>query len=223
MRLLAGREDAAVREVTRKIPLRRQEWLATFALCAALLALNAGLPFGQPAQGFTYNSVAVLAGQWWRLLTHPFVHVSLYHALLDGAAFLLLWVSLRDSLPRRFAIVACCAAGAWLVARLSDPTVTTHGLCGLSGVAHGLMSWQALSETRAAAGRRSRFVWLGILAGVVGKCAWEVATGGVLLSNWHLGDVGSPVPGTHAGGVLAALTAGLATGIGRMRALKRRA
>src|SRR5262245_14663245 len=39
---------------------------------------------------------SVLSGEWWRLVTHPFVHVSWYHLLLDGTAFLLLYASLRE-------------------------------------------------------------------------------------------------------------------------------
>ena len=32
---------------------------------------------------------AVGGGQWWRLLTHPFVHVSAWHLLLDASIYIL--------------------------------------------------------------------------------------------------------------------------------------
>src|SRR5436309_13300085 len=35
----------------------------------------------------TFQSDAVRNGQWWRLFTHPFVHLIWYHLLLDGTAF----------------------------------------------------------------------------------------------------------------------------------------
>ncbi len=38
---------------------------------------------------------AVKHGQWWRLLTHPFVHVTWYHLLLDAGAFFILYADLK--------------------------------------------------------------------------------------------------------------------------------
>ena len=58
---------------------------------------------------FIFSSAAWLTGQWWRLFTYPFVHVSLYHLLLDGAAFLLLYQGLEEQNPsiKVFYIISC--------------------------------------------------------------------------------------------------------------------
>jgi len=47
------------------------------ALMLVLLAcLNFPLFFGAPSTRFIFRADAVAAGEWWRLLTHPWVHIS---------------------------------------------------------------------------------------------------------------------------------------------------
>jgi membrane associated rhomboid family serine protease len=41
---------------------------------------------------FAYFPGAVQQGEWWRVLTHPFVHVSWYHLRLCVAAFFMAYV-----------------------------------------------------------------------------------------------------------------------------------
>ena len=84
-------------------------------------------------------TAAVRAGEWWRLVTYPFVHVSWYHLLLDAAAFFTAYVELRHRRGlERLGFVAAAGAGGLLAAWWLAPIVFTRGLCGLSGVAHGL-------------------------------------------------------------------------------------
>ena len=66
----------------------------------------------------------------WRLFTHPFVHVTWYHLLLDGSAFIVLYQSLLQ--PRRIsrlALVFSGAAASLLVSLAS--TGLDGGLCAL--------------------------------------------------------------------------------------------
>jgi rhomboid family GlyGly-CTERM serine protease len=148
----------------------------------------------------TYIPAAVAAGEWWRILLHPFAHVSGYHLLLDGMAFVVLYHGLREPVRCcRLGLVVAAGAGSLLLSLGLAPEVERLGLCGLSGIGHGLMAVMALEMIR----DRD---WMGwpCLAGVVAKAVWESVTGHVLLDAWHFGSVGSPVVVSHLGGVLGA-------------------
>jgi rhomboid family GlyGly-CTERM serine protease len=155
------------------------------ALLALLLPLRDSLCF---------NPSAVVAGQWWRVVTHPFVHVSWYHLLLDGAAFLLLYHGLER---HRLRYVAATGAGSLLASLWFWPAIGTTGLCGLSGIAHGLMAVMALELIH----RGDRLGW-SCLALVAGKAIWEGATGHVVFEGLHSGLIGTPVAVCHFGGVI---------------------
>lgn len=174
---------------------------------AILLLVSAPVLVGASLEPFVFLPEAFRAGEWWRLFTHPFAHVSWYHLLLDGAAFLLLYLSLIEkSWARRMAYVLAGAAGslatAWCVTGLAQ------GLCGLSGVAHGLMAVSAM-EMICGSKPRSAERWVGwiSLAVVLAKAACEVVTGRMFLEFLHFGLLGSPVAVSHAGGVIGALVA----------------
>src|SRR5690348_16262975 len=74
--------------------LRHRPEMLLFAL--AVCIANAPLLAGHCWQALTFQPEAVRAGQWWRLLTHPFVHITWYHLLLDGVAFFILYHSLSE-------------------------------------------------------------------------------------------------------------------------------
>ncbi|PNU18966.1 rhombosortase [Geothermobacter hydrogeniphilus] len=173
-------------------------WLLLLCLC------NLGLLANRPTTQLMFDPAAVAAGQWWRLLSWPLVHVSRYHLLLDGSAFLLLLSGLREeSFFRRSGYVLLAAAGSLAVPLLLAPELSRTGLCGLSGIAHGLAAVSALeliqsTERDPAAGRLG---WL-LLAGLLIKTGWELGQGQVIFADWHLGSVGHPIVSTHAGGFL---------------------
>jgi membrane associated rhomboid family serine protease len=96
---------------------------------------------GTPPVRFVYSPSAIADGEWWRLLSHPFVHVSRYHLLLDGIAFIaLLWGLADRRASERIGLVAASAAASLLAASCVPGETATYGLCGLSGVGHGLMA-----------------------------------------------------------------------------------
>jgi len=166
---------------------------------------------------FLPNEFAV--GEWWRLFTHPFVHISAYHLVLDGAAFLLLYTSLRE--PRRWkrlSLVAWSAAGALIVALIASPLIQDAGLCGLSGIAHGLTAVMALEMILGPNDPLVRRAGWACFALVVVKCAFEAITGNVVFDSWHLGSVGQPVAICHTGGVLGGLLGWLAMNPGASEA-----
>ncbi len=179
-----------------KTAIRNELWLLS-----ALIALaNLPLLTGGPPSALLFIPERVAAGEWWRIVTGFFVHVSGYHLLLDASAFLLLVESLHQlTRTRRMLTVAACAAGSLMV---SLPVIGADGtLCGLSGIAHGLLAVLALhmAEESDQTLRRAGFAGFVI---VVAKCICEAVTGGVLFANLHLGNVAAPVAVCHAGGVL---------------------
>lgn len=181
-----------------------------------LMALNAPLLAGQPWRSLVWAPSAVSAGEWWRLLAHPFVHVSAYHLVLDASAFLLAYAELRErGWCERLSLVAAAGAGSVLAAWSAAPLVETHGLCGLSGIAHGLTAVVGVDLLRSGRDRAMRVAGLLCFAGVVVKSLVEAGTGDVMLISWHVGSLGTPVAVSHAGGVLGALVVELLARRGR--------
>ncbi len=174
-----------------------------WVLALLIMLVNVPLLLGGPNEALLFVPSRIAAGEGWRLLTGPFVHVSLYHLLLDAGAFLMLYDSLRE--PSRFwrlLAVASCAAGSLALAAL---TMMPNGsLCGLSGVGHGLMAISAL-EMIDDSDRTSVRIGAICLVGLVAKSLFEAFTGYVFFASLHLGDIGSPVAVCHLGGVLGGL------------------
>jgi rhomboid family GlyGly-CTERM serine protease len=171
-------------------------WLAVLGLANASLLWS-----GVPATALMFDATAVASGQWWRLLTWPWVHVSGYHLLIDGLTFVLLYQGLHT---RRLTCLLWTAIGSLVVPLLFSTDIYTYGLCGLSGVAHGLMAVSCLELMQS---RDSRVVGGVFLAVLVAKTVWEVATGSVVFHSLHLGDIGHPVVTTHLGGLLGGVAA----------------
>jgi membrane associated rhomboid family serine protease len=150
----------------------------------------------------------VRQGEWWRLATHPFAHVTWYHLLLDAAALLLAYAELGSRRGfERLGFVIAAGAGSLLVAWGFSPLVATNGLGGLSGIAHGLTAVVGLEMLCKESDAGLRIAGLLCFLSVVGKSLIEAVTCEVLFASWHLGSLGTPVAVSHAGGVLGALAA----------------
>ena len=180
-----------------------------FVFAAILLACNLPLAGDRVAESMVFMPDRVMAGEWWRILSHPFVHITWYHLLLDAGAFLLLYGGIGEpSRLKRVAYVAICGMGSLGVSMLASPVVHERGLCGLSGIAHGLMAVSALelAAKDSLAGRscRAGMITFGI---VVAKSVMEVLSGHVLFESLHFGMMGLPIPESHAGGVLSGIAA----------------
>ena len=174
-----------------------------------LLALiNLPILFGSPFHSFAFQPDEVRHGEWWRVITHPFVHVTWYHLLLDGTAFLTLYGTLTEArVARRLAYVFAAAAGSLLLSWAAAPN-PANGLCGLSGIAHGLMAISALELLTAnpplSAERRIGWISFGL---VVAKAAFEALTGRMFFTFLDFGLLGTPVAVSHAGGIIGGLVA----------------
>ncbi len=174
-----------------------------------LVLLNLPLFAGGSTAALAFQADAVAAGEWWRLLTHPFLHVSWYHLVLDGTAFLVLYANLHaEQRWRRLTYVAASAAGSLVIALCASPLIATHGLCGLSGGAHGLMAVTALEMlVLPRADRFTRIAGIASFVAVTAKCLFELATGHAFFATLHFGLLGTPIVACHAGGILGGLVA----------------
>jgi rhomboid family GlyGly-CTERM serine protease len=185
---------------------RRPELLLFTVL---LLVFNSPILAGSCWRSMIFQPGAVQGGEWWRLFTHPFVHVTWYHLLLDGTAFLTLYHSLIEaSVVRRLTYVFAAGAGSLLLSWSAAPAISTSGLCGLSGIAHGLMAVSALelvaSQPPGSAERRIGLIGFGL---VVGKAVVEAFSGRMFFTCLHFGLMGDPVAVSHAGGIVGGLAA----------------
>lgn len=181
------------------LPLDMLFWISL------LLLLNLGLLLGNiPSDLLVFDFNALANGQWWRLCSWPLVHVSRYHLVLDGLAFLLLYYGLDEGRTgRRFMFVLCAAIGSLLLPLMISPLIYDIGLCGLSGVAHGLVAVSSLEMLRH---DRQRIYGVALLAGVFFKVVFELSTGTILFQSLHFGSIGQPIVSTHAGGVIGGIT-----------------
>lgn len=179
-------------------------WLVT----ALLIVANLPLWSGRPPADLVFLPGRVAEGEWWRILTSPLAHVSWYHLLLDGAAFLQLVMSLGEFFGpcRRLFIVLGGGAGSLLLPLATPSPIREVGICGLSGIDHGLMAVVA-AKMLAEEDRSARRQGGCLLAVVVLKSAAEAFTGRILLDSFHLGFLGVPVASSHLGGILGALAA----------------
>lgn len=177
--------------------------LVVFGIVVALL--NWTLLFGHEQTAFVFVPALVRNGEWWRVFTHPFVHVSFYHLLLDASAFFLVYSGLEErSWLKRVGYVVASAAASLAIALLYCSQIASVGMCGLSGIAHGLLAVSALEMIRSTDNMVARAGWT-MFAIIIAKSAIEAVTGNVVFDFLHFGNVGTPIAVGHAGGVVGAL------------------
>ncbi len=147
------------------------------SLCLGLELGGAGV-----RQALAYERSAVLAGQWWRLVTANFVHSGWPHVLLDLSGLVLLWLLFGRTLgPLRFwiaTLVGCVAVG--LGVFYLSPEVEWY--VGISGVLHTYWASGALLAV-------ARKEWGGrwLLGFLVAKLAYERIWGPLPTSTWSIG------------------------------------
>jgi rhomboid family GlyGly-CTERM serine protease len=177
----------------------KTEILEGLIFCTLLLTANISLLSGTQNTAWVLRPSAIQQGEWWRFILHPWVHVSGYHLLLDVTAFLSLFFMLdRKHTYEPWLILLVAWSGQLFAVWFGDPQLHAIGLCGLSGIAHGLfaavcMQWRSEPQLRKMGNL--------LLLGVVAKCVWEAISGQVFLTSLHFGSVGTPLTLCHAGGV----------------------
>jgi len=186
-----------------KIIDRHSLKIEIFVLSLFTFLINFNLFLGEnPNSNFIFYPDKVVSGQWWRLITSPFVHSSLYHLTLDFSAFIILYIIIGEiQFKQRFAVFLGAIAGSILIGSAFSIAVSSIGLCGLSGVAHGLMAVAALIIIS----KNKKIIGVIILFVIITKVIFECTTGNVFFLSMHHGACGIPIAGSHGGGVIGAL------------------
>jgi rhomboid family GlyGly-CTERM serine protease len=187
-------------DLKRRIIAHLSKNVSLWAWTAVLVMVNLPLLWGEVRTSLLFLPPDVAAGQWWRVITYPLVHLSWYHLLLDASGFLILYACLEEKRPHAKALYMIGPAiGSLVLALAMDPGIFQQGLSGLSGIAHGLMAVTALEMF----GHRHQRRWGAIsLALVVAKSAYELWSGHVVFEFMHMGLCGRPLAASHAGGVI---------------------
>lgn len=140
--------------------------LSLLAACAVLLTPQL---WGSAATNLLrYDRAAVVAGQWWRLLTAHIAHLGLHHALLNALGLVLLWALFaREWRPLQWAVIvvvviAAIDSGLWF----RDSGIAWY--VGASGVLHGLMAAGSVGYIR----RHDPLGWI-MAALLAAKLAYE--------------------------------------------------
>jgi len=143
----------------------RKHW--STALVVALVLLFSLSPVTWVDQ-LSLTQAGIAAGQWWRLLTSQIVHLSVNHALLNAAGFLIVSVSFRqDVTPLREVIILLISMlGVGLGIYRFNPEIGWY--VGLSGAIYGVLVHHLILGAR-----RTPVIALGFLVFVVGKVVYE--------------------------------------------------
>lgn len=180
------------------ITLRRTSWF--LGLLTAVLVLS-WLGDESVGHALRYERTAVLAGEYWRLLTGHFVHGTLAHLMLNLAGLGMVVVLFgRDY-----------ALNGWLLILLASIAAIDVGFVfyepqlqwyvGFSGVLHGALAAGAIAWVRHESGQLA----LGMVLLLVGKLAWEQWRGALPFS----GDMAVIVDAHLYGAIGGALAAGV--------------
>lgn len=179
-------------------PFLRSSSLPWAIALAGLVTLLQATPEGLQ-QLLRYEREAVVAGQWWRLLTGNLVHLGWAHLALNGAALLVgawLFAAARTPLAWAAALLTCALAVNLGLLWLS-PGV--WWCVGLSGVLHGFLLIGAWDWARSG----DRVGWV-LMAAWTGKVLWEQRQGAMPMSEGIVG--GAVITDAHlyglAGGLL---------------------
>lgn len=148
-----------------------------------------------------FDRALMEAGQWWRLLSAHFVHLSFYHAALNLLGLLALLVLCPQPVAtwewaRRLVLLSL---GTSLALYVFVPELDRY--VGFSGVLHGLFLLGLVPMAR-----RRDAVAIVCLFYLVGKLAWEVILGASLSDEQAIG--GRVVTQAHLFGTLAGLAYG---------------
>lgn len=174
-----------------------------YFLPLCIVILSTVLEFGGLTEALQYDRVAIIGGEYWRLLSGNLVHLGVNHLLLNSVGFLMVAAL----------VWSYYSSAEWLVIFFVSSFAVSAGLfflvpelrwyVGLSGVLHGLLLAGACVEVK----RYPHTGWLLMLL-VLGKLFYEQITGPMPGSELAAG--GSVVVQSHLfGGVAGLLMGGL--------------
>ncbi len=164
----------------------------------AIIFANSHIITGNFRKNLVFLPGPALSGEWIRFFTHPFIHITWYHLVLDAGAFFLLYTGLKEAkITIRLFYVIVCGTFSLGFAMFFSPMIKNLGLCGLSGIAHGLMAISCLEMIQS--GEKAGIV---SLLGLIFKGIYEFITGNLLFAFLQFGMCGSPIAPSHTGGII---------------------
>lgn len=178
----------------------RAVWLPPLLLMLLILALGLG---GEPVRvALRYDTAAIRAGEYWRLLSDNFVHLGWWHLLLNEMGVFVLVMLCPESLSWQVWVRRLLLIGVGMSAGLFFFVPGTAYYVGCSGLIHGLfvlgLGRQVWVERDLIAG--------GCLAYLIGKIGWEMYSGVPVSDEAALG--GRVLVESHLYGSLSALIYG---------------
>ena len=178
-------------------------------LVGLLLLTNYPLFFGGNTTRWAFYPGLVKQGEWWRVLTGLFAHVTWYHLLLDGLPFFLVYLSLDEKrILCRLFYVMMAGTGSLLAGIWFSPLVPEVGLRGLSGITYGITALGALEMVfHEKKDKTDKIIGAVIFAFLILMVASETITGKFLFSFLLFGMVGTPILVCHAGGIAGSVIA----------------
>lgn len=174
-------------------------WLAPAALM--LLLVFTELLGDGGRELLRYDRSAILAGQWWRLLTGNFVHLGWYHLALNEMGLLVLVLLCPEPLPLWVWVRRIVVLSLGMTSGLLAFVPQLHSYVGMSGVIHGLFVLGLMPQVL-----RRDLIALGCLLYLVGKIGWELYAGAPVSDEAAIG--GRVVVESHLFGTISAFVYG---------------
>lgn len=179
-------------------------WGPPAALMLLILLLGAG---GEAVRvALRYDSAAIAAGEWWRLLSGNLVHLGWWHLFLNEMGLAVLVLLCPEELQWSVWLRRLLLLGLGMSAGLYFFVPGTRWYVGMSGVIHGLF---VLGLGRQIVAGRD-LIAMGCLAYLIGKIAWEMFSGVPVSDEEAIG--GRVLVESHLYGSLSALIYGLIFG-----------
>jgi len=156
------------------LPDDRREAAAVLALAAAFVVLGTLAPSVNP--WLQYDRAALAGGQAWRLVTAHVAHLGLAHAVLNAAAWILVWRLGRGMLSGRQWAWLLVGSAVTVDAGLYLLSPRIEWYVGASGMLHGAFAGMAWWASRGVSPQFGRIL-LGLLAA---KLIWEQLSGNAI-------------------------------------------
>ena len=189
--------------ITKAAYASRAVWLPPAVLMALILLLGLGGDAARTA--LRYDTAAIAAGQWWRLLTGNLVHLSWWHLFLNELGLVVLVLLCPERLSGAVWARRVVLIGIGMSVCLYYLVPRIHWYVGMSGVIHGLFLLGLVPQVR-----QRDLIAAACLAYLVGKVAWEMYAGAPVSDEAAIG--GKVLVESHLYGSLSAVAYGLIFG-----------
>ncbi len=174
-------------------------WLPPLALIVFIGVLALG---GESLRDtLRYERAAIAAGEWWRLLSGNYVHLSPWHAFLNGLGVLVLVLLCPEALDWKIWLRRLLFLSLGMTLGLYFLVPDAHAYVGLSGVIHGLFVLGLMPQVL-----KKDLIALGCLLYLLGKIGYELFAGAPVSDEAALG--GKVLVESHLYGTLSAFLYG---------------